>query len=314
MFKRFHAPPALILSSISLLIFGLVMITSASFNITQTTFCVPLHYFWQQFAYATIGISLAILIITYVPMRICQHFNMHLLLLSLCLFSYLLHFPVVEPMKLLIILYVANYLSHDPLNGLIKPIIILCLVSCILLIDPNYGTFVVLFTIILGMLFLARIPIFQFISWIMALCIIMLLLSHITTFTIPWINPFKNSITNLPDAHINFLFAIIAKELGLMGIMLVIGLFTLLIYQIILIGICTKHQGCSFLANGIALYFGIQTTVGILGLNLPLMSYGASSLIVTCIMLALILRINYETHIFNESTTRRRELLKLSKL
>ena len=127
MFKILHAPPALILSSISLLIFGLVMITSASFNIAQTTFCVPLHYFWQQFAYATIWISLAILIITYVPMRICQHFNMHLLLLSWCLFSYLLHFPVVEPMKLLIILYVANYLSHDPLNGLIKPIIILCL-------------------------------------------------------------------------------------------------------------------------------------------------------------------------------------------
>jgi cell division protein FtsW len=111
----------------------------------------------------------------------------------------------------------------------------------------------------------------------------------------------------LPEAHTDFLFSIVAEELGIIGAGLVILLFTGLVLRGLAIGNAARRQELqfhAFLAYGLSLIIGIQASVnlgvnlGILptkGLTLPLMSYGGNSLIVTCMMVAVILRIDYET-------------------
>ena len=110
----------------------------------------------------------------------------------------------------------------------------------------------------------------------------------------------------LPEAHTDFLFAVIAEELGLFGMFAVMGLFSLLVVRIFYIGRAAQFAGRSFagyLAYGLGLWIAIQFTVNIgvnsgllptKGLTLPFMSYGGSSVLVNCIMMAVILRIDYE--------------------
>ena len=113
----------------------------------------------------------------------------------------------------------------------------------------------------------------------------------------------------LPEAHTDFLFAVIAEELGLIGMLAVIGLFTFLVIRIFLVGRQAQQLGrhfAGFMAYGFGLWVAMQFTVsigvnsGILptkGLTLPLMSYGGSSLLVNCIVMALLLRIDYENRL-----------------
>ncbi|HAS50418.1 MAG TPA: cell division protein FtsW, partial [Gammaproteobacteria bacterium] len=111
----------------------------------------------------------------------------------------------------------------------------------------------------------------------------------------------------LPEAYTDFLFAILAEELGLAGILTIIALFMTLVWRAFRIGQRAERIGMKFsasLAYGLGLWFGIQSlfnmgvNMGALptkGLTLPLMSYGGSSLVVMCMALALLLRIDVET-------------------
>jgi cell division protein FtsW len=111
----------------------------------------------------------------------------------------------------------------------------------------------------------------------------------------------------LPEAHTDFLFSVIAEELGLIGVVLVIGLFTLFIWRAFVIGEKAEKAGylfSAFIAYGLAIWFGFQAFVNIgvnmgmlptKGLTLPLMSYGGASMIVMCAGVALLFRINMET-------------------
>ena len=113
----------------------------------------------------------------------------------------------------------------------------------------------------------------------------------------------------LPEAHTDFLFAVIAEELGVVGMMVVMALFLLLVFRIFLIGREAQRLGkhfAAFLAYGLGLWIAIQFTVsvgvnsGLLptkGLTLPLMSYGGSSVLVSCMMIAILLRIDYENRL-----------------
>jgi cell division protein FtsW len=110
----------------------------------------------------------------------------------------------------------------------------------------------------------------------------------------------------LPEAHTDFLFAVIAEELGLLGMFIVMGLFLLLVIRIFMIGrMAQRHHRpyAGFLAYGFGLWIAIQFTVSIgvnsgllptKGLTLPLMSYGGSSVLVNCIVIAVLLRIDHE--------------------
>ena len=111
----------------------------------------------------------------------------------------------------------------------------------------------------------------------------------------------------LPEAHTDFLFAVLAEELGLVGVVLTLALFLALVWRSLLHrapGLATpacKFQ--AYLAAGFGLWLGIQAFInigvnmGVLptkGLTLPLMSYGRSSLIVALAWVGLLLRVYHE--------------------
>ncbi|MGZ8194890.1 MAG: FtsW/RodA/SpoVE family cell cycle protein, partial [Methylosarcina sp.] len=118
----------------------------------------------------------------------------------------------------------------------------------------------------------------------------------------------------LPEAHTDFLFSVIGEELGLLGVLTVIVLFSLLIWRTFEIGVAAEKAGerfSAFVAYGSGIWFGFQSFVnmgvnmGILptkGLTLPLMSYGGSSMIVMCCVVGLLFRVHHETAEVNAST------------
>jgi len=120
----------------------------------------------------------------------------------------------------------------------------------------------------------------------------------------------------LPEAHTDFIFAVLAEEFGLAGVILVLTLFVLLITRIMVIGIMAHRAGrpfAGFLAYGVGLWLGLQAVVsigvnlGVLptkGLTLPLISSGGSSILMTLLALGLVLRIKYELDRDREVPTR----------
>ena len=122
----------------------------------------------------------------------------------------------------------------------------------------------------------------------------------------------------LPEAHTDFVFAIWAEETGLVGAMLVIGLFLFLVHRIFRVarerlaaGDCFGAQLCYGVALIIAsqAFINIGVSTGLLptkGLTLPLVSYGGSSLIVCCAMIALVLRVERESRLAQAQPRRRR--------
>jgi cell division protein FtsW len=110
----------------------------------------------------------------------------------------------------------------------------------------------------------------------------------------------------LPEAHTDFIFAVLAEEFGLMGVVFVLSLFALLITRIMIIGVMAHRAGrpfAGFLAYGVGLWLGLQAVVsigvnlGVLptkGLTLPLISSGGSSILMTMLALGMVLRIKWE--------------------
>ncbi|MCK5718667.1 MAG: putative lipid II flippase FtsW [Thiomargarita sp.] len=369
----------LIFSSITLLLLGLIMVASSSIHIAQIQFEEPLYFFWRQFAHANIGIILGALIV-FVPIQIWQRFNLILLLLGIISLILVLipnigyevngsmrwinvaglRFQPSEQIKLLTLLYLSAYLVRrqravrETLIGFIIPITVVCFITGLLLLEPDYGTSVVLFATVLGLLFLAGVPIGQFFLWFVIIALVFSILillvpyrvQRLTAFIDPWADPFNTGfqltqaliaigrgelfgvglgssiqkLTYLPEPHTDFLFSILAEELGLIGVAVVIGLFAVIIFQAFMIAIRAEKQHlkyAAYIAYGIGLMLGLQASInlgvnmGLLptkGLTLPLMSYGGSSMITTCIMLALLLRIDYETRIGMKKHNKRANL------
>lgn len=258
-----------------------------------------------------------------------------------------LGFQVSELAKFSMVVFLAGYLvrrNHEiqtQLSGFIKPIGILAVMAVLLLREPDFGATVVVTATALGMMFLAgmRLRLFAalFSLVIAALAVIAISapyrLARLTSFLNPWERPFDTGyqltqsliafgrggwwgvglgksiqkMFYLPEAHTDFLFAVIAEELGLIGMFIVMGLFVLLVVRIFLIGRQAQFLGRHFsgyMAYGFGLWLAIQFTVSIgvnsgllptKGLTLPLMSYGGSSVLVNCIVIAVLLRIDQET-------------------
>lgn len=158
-------------------------------------------------------------------------------------------------------------------------------------------------------------------------------MKRLTTFIDPWADPFNSGfqltqsliaigrghwtgvglggsvqkLFYLPEAHTDFVFAVWAEEFGLLGIVLLVALYGLLVWRAFSIGALAQRAGdhfSSYLAYGIGTWFGLQSFINMgvnmgalptKGLTLPLMSYGGSSLIVMCMAIAILLRIDYET-------------------
>ena len=251
-----------------------------------------------------------------------------------------------ELMKLFVALYLAGYLVRrseevrSVFGGFLKPIAVLVLLAVLLLMEPDYGATLVIFAVALGMLFLGGVPLLSFVGWgaAVAACLAAVIvaapyrLARLTTFMDPWSDPFGsgfqltqaliavgrgewfgvglgNSIQKLfylPEAHTDFVFAVLAEELGLIGMAVVIGLYAFIVWRAFSIARRAEAAGESYgayLAQGLGLLMFTQASINIgvnlgmlptKGLALPLMSYGGSSLLVNCAIVGLLVRVDHE--------------------
>lgn len=251
---------------------------------------------------------------------------------------------VSEFVKLFVVIYMAGYLVRrqdqvrSNMAGFLKPMAVMAVLIILLLAEPDFGAAVVMMGAVMGMLFLGGARLWQFIA-LTAVCAVaaaaMVMTStyrmgRMLAYTDPWGDPYGMSyqlvqaliafgrgewlgvglgnsvqkLSYLPEAHTDFVFAILAEETGAVGVMLVLGLFALLIGRMLLIARRAEESNQCFgayLCYGAALLIALQVFInvgvntGILptkGLTLPFFSYGGSSLITCVILVALVARVN----------------------
>ncbi len=253
-----------------------------------------------------------------------------------------------ELAKLFVIIYIAGYLVRrldevrTQWSGFFKPMGVVGIFICLLIMEPDFGAVVVLMCTVLGMLFLSGMRMSQFLVVILGSVLLIALMAvfepyrmqRLITFLDPWADPFGsgyqlaqaqiaygrgelfglglgNSVQKLfflPEAHTDFVYSVLAEEMGLLGALAVVFLFALLVVRAFCIGGRAERLGLRFhayIAYGIALVFAgqalinIGVNVGVLptkGLTLPLVSYGGSSLVVCVTMLAILCRIHLESY------------------
>jgi cell division protein FtsW len=251
-----------------------------------------------------------------------------------------------ELMKLAAVLYAADYTTRKHAvmkrfrKGLLPMLGVMLLVSWLLLREPDFGAFVVIAVSAFGILFLGGMNARHFAALVgmLAVGFVVLVVSspyrmqRIFGFMDPWADAFGRGyqlshsliafgrgewlgvglgasvekLHYLPEAHTDFLLAVIAEELGFVGVALVIGLFLWIVARAFAIGRqATLHERhfAALAAQGIGVWIGFQTLInmgvnmGLLptkGLTLPLMSYGGSGLVVNFVALAILLRIDWE--------------------
>lgn len=235
--------------------------------------------------------------------------------------------------------------KHDEVRqtffgGFLKPIMVFGTLAVLLLGQPDLGTVIVMLVTLFGMLFIAGAKLSQFLALMVAgvLAVVALIAAEpyrvrrVTSFLDPWEDPFGsgyqltqslmafgrgewfgqglgNSIQKLeylPEAHTDFVFAVLAEELGFVGVVLVLVLIFSLVLKAIFIGkkaFQHDQQFGGYLAFGIGIWFAFQTLVNVgaaagmvptKGLTLPLISYGGSSLIIMSVAVSILLRIDHE--------------------
>lgn len=307
---------------------------------TMVLMNIPLR-FWQRTSTSMLFLALGLLVLVLIP-GLGREVNGSMRWLGFGPVS----LQASEPAKLCMIIYLAGYLvRHGPevrsaFSGFIKPIGVLTVVAALLLLEPDYGATVVLFVTCLGLLFLGGVSWARFLAWglvaVAALAVLATLapyrMERLMTFVDPWSDPFDSGfqltqaliafgrgewfgvglggsvqkLFYLPEAHTDFIFAVLAEETGLLGALAVVAVFGFVIWRAFYIAQLAALEGqdfANYLASGIGLAIGVQAfmnigvNLGVLptkGLTLPLISYGSNSVLVTCIAFGLLLRIEHE--------------------
>ncbi|MGD9582819.1 MAG: putative lipid II flippase FtsW [Lysobacterales bacterium] len=259
----------------------------------------------------------------------------------------LANFQVVEAVKLLLILYLASYLVRfqgevqHRLGAIVKPLLVTALMVLCLLAQPDFGSSALLIAIALGMIWLAGARLRDLVVLVVAATPMMAWaalsesyrLKRLTSFLDPWQDPYNSGfqlvqaliavgrgewfgvglgasvqkLFYLPEAHNDFIFAVIAEEFGLLGVILVVAAFAFLCGRLFLLGNRAIMQGLQFsgfVCHGVGLWIAAQALVsigvnlGVLptkGLTLPLISSGGSSLLMTCAAIGVCLRVGLES-------------------
>jgi len=298
--------------------------------------------FWQQNAPALLVIGIILLVLVLIP-GIGREVNGSRRWLPLGP----INVQVAEIIKLFAIIYIADYLQRHrgqlkkSFFKIFAPLVLVALAAGLLIVQPDLGSVVVILSTVLAMLFLggARLDVFAALTALLAIGFTAAVylapyrMLRIQSFMDPWADQFGSGfqltqaliafgrgdwlgvglgssmqkLSYLPEAHTDFLYSILAEELGLIGAMTTIVLFTLFIWRALSIGRAAELAGQVFaaqIAYGIGVWLGIQACVnmgvnlGVLptkGLTLPLMSYGGSSLVIACVAIALLLRVDLET-------------------
>ncbi len=255
------------------------------------------------------------------------------------------NFQVVEAVKVMVIIYMAGYLVRKAdmvkirFFDTLKPLLLAAMLTAILLVQPDMGSAAVITAIVGGMVWLAgaalrhlamlglmAVPVFTFAA------LEPYRLRRIISFTDPWADPYNSGfqltqaliavgrgevfgvglgasiqkLFYLPEAHTDFIFAVLAEEFGLLGVIVILSLFMLLVARIMSIGLMAHRADKPFAGNvayGIGLWIGLQALVSMgvnlgalptKGLTLPLISSGGSSVLMTLLALGIVFRIRYE--------------------
>jgi cell division protein FtsW len=361
---EFQPLPVLVLTSVALLVIGMVMISSASMDVAAATLGNSYHYVVRQVIFAMLG-CLAALVAVNIPISWWERSGWLLLGVGILVLVLVLtplgrtvngstrwipmgvfNVQVSEVAKLCLIAYLSGYVvrRRDALlndwSGFIRPLLVLGLAVGLLMIEPDFGASVVLSAAAAGVIFLSGVRLTRFLPLIglMVVAGTVLVVSapyrlkRVVSYLDPWKDQFDsgyqltqsliafgrgewtgvglgNSVQKLfflPEAHTDFIFAVIAEEFGLIGALIVLALFTALVVSGFVIGRRAERSGMPFgacFSYGISMLVGLQAainmcvTTGLLptkGLTLPLVSYGGSSLLVTCVGLGIIARVEME--------------------
>ncbi|MFI4978967.1 MAG: putative lipid II flippase FtsW [Nevskiales bacterium] len=358
----------LLWSALALLMLGLVMVYSASiataegskFTGYQSTYFLVRHG-----VFLAIGLICAVVAFQ-VPIRVWQQaapwlFVAGFLLLLLVLIPHvgrsvngaqrwlplgMVNLQPSELMKLFAVMYAADYTARKLADmgsfrrGFAPMAVVMLLVGGLLLREPDFGAFVVIVCIAMGILFLGGINARLFGALVLVLLagfVVLIWISpyrreRIFGFMDPWQDAYGKGyqlshaliafgrgewfgvglgasvekLFYLPEAHTDFLLAVIAEELGFVGVVAVIGLFALLIQRAFAIGrqaLLLDRVYAGLVAQGIGIWIGVQAFINIgvnmgllptKGLTLPLMSFGGSGIFANCVALAILLRVDYE--------------------
>ena len=225
-------------------------------------------------------------------------------------------------------------------KNILLPIVMIALGLVFVMAQPDFGSFVVIVSITMGMLFLAGFPWKYFAVLVLSVLGgmgVMILaapyrMARVSAFLDPWGDPLGKGyqLTHslmaiargewfgvglgaslekrfyLPEAHTDFIFAVIGEEFGFVGMCILVFCYGWLVMRAFSIGKQARDSGLTFsayVANGIGIWIGIQSffnigvNIGILptkGLTLPLMSYGGSAVAVMLVCVTLLLRVDYE--------------------
>lgn len=260
-----------------------------------------------------------------------------------------------ELMKLFIAMYAADYAirkaanMHSLTKGFLPMVGVMVFVGVLLLKEPDFGAFAVTAAIALGIMWLGGVHIKIFIGLIatLPLAIVGLVvmepyrLERMKGFLNPFDDPFDTGyqlshaliafgrgefwgvglggsvekLLYLPEAHTDFLLAVVAEELGFVGVLVVILMFTWLVIRAFSIAkeaVTNERYYAALLAQGIGVWVGVQglinmgVNMGLLptkGLTLPLLSYGGSGILANCVAFAVLLRIDYENRRLQKGLT-----------
>lgn len=256
------------------------------------------------------------------------------------------NFQPSELMKLIMVIVTADYavrrraLLHHLFRGILPVLFILMILAGVLLMQKDYGALFVITAVMASILFMSGMNLRSFLMLVgmgvilftLAILIEPYRIVRIATFMDPWDDPFNKGyqlshaliafglgewfgvglggsvekLHYLPEAHTDFMLAVLAEELGFLGVATVMALFASLLLRAFRIGRHAQASGDHFgalVAYGIGTWFALQAFInmgvnmGLLptkGLTLPFMSYGGSSMVVCCITIALLLRIDWE--------------------
>jgi cell division protein FtsW len=361
----------LIILTLLLLIFGLIMMTSASVEIGESLYGDPLYHFKKQIAFMIMGLVGATILLN-IPLAWWERgshalYALALLTLIMVLLPGIGHtagggtrwinlgfmtLQVSEPAKICIVFFMAGLLSrhHDYICGSLKgfamPFVLMALPMALLLLEPDFGAVVVIMFAVMAMLFLAGARFWHFLlAAAMVVCAGAALIftsayrmRRVSSYLQALKDPFQedivfdsgyqlaqaligfgrgewlgmglgNSIQKmyfLPDGHTDFIIAIIAEELGVIGVLVLLLLFAAFIARALIIARRNERNGnffAAYAAYGLAFIFigqvviNVSVNIGLLpnkGLTLPFISSGGSSLLTCIAMVALLLRIDIE--------------------
>jgi cell division protein FtsW len=348
-------------AAVALASIGIVMVASSSIALTQS----PFYYLTRHLLFIGIGVVLSAVVLR-VELKEIEKYNQLLLLGCFALLIVVFipglgssvngaqrwinlgvsKFQTVEAVKVLYIVWLSSYLVRfrDEVNAtwlaMLKPVGVVGVLVVLLLLQPDFGSSMLLLGITTCMLLLGGAQIKRIILPVLLMLPALVLLvifepyrmRRVTSFMDPWVDQLGSGyqlsnalmaigrgewtgvglgasiqkLNYLPESHTDFIFSVIAEELGFLGVCTIIVLYALLVGRAFWLGIrCIemRRHFAGYIAFGIALWIGLQTFVSIgvnlgmlptKGLTLPLISSGGSSVMMTCVAMGLLLRVSYE--------------------